>query len=129
MADYCNDISTLLTGITSSIYLHNLPTTPTDFIGVSYADDNRIAPEHTMGRQKPLFRVEYIEVLVCNSSAATAFSWLETIQDTLDGKTNFTINTRHYVSCKQTSGVIPMGRDKQDRFISYVLFEVLVTVT
>lgn len=127
--DYAKDLSTLLTGITSSIYLHNLPKTPDNFIGVSFANENQNGGSiHMLGGKAPTFKKSTIEILVAHTSAETCLAWLESARVILDGSTSTVINGRTYIYMTAISDVIIYGRDNQERFIAYMNFNVLVKV-
>ena len=129
--DVCKDVKTLLTSIVSatSIFLHDLPETPDNYIVLSYTDEQpRNSAQYTLGGpKKPAFEQLRIELLVRHETPATAFTWIESIQDTLDATSAQTINGHYYIGFSQYGNINPIGKDKKHRFYVAIEYNILVT--
>lgn len=122
--DIALDIATLLTGITSSIFLYSQPNTPDACITIYYSGGTD--PQHTFGAQAPQWENPTIQVRVRHTSAVTAMSWCASIKNALDGKTAFTINSHYYMSVFQQGDILPWGRDENNRWEFSINFRIQV---
>lgn len=119
------DIKSLLTSITTDVYLHDMRDKPDALITILLA--RGIDPVHTGGSQRAVWENPGFEIIVRHTSTTTALSWIESIKNALDGKTDTTINSHRYISIFQNGDVIPLGRDEKNRVMFSINFRCQVT--
>ncbi len=105
------DVKTLLTSIDSNIYIGEMPTTPDNI--TCLFESGGFAPDLTHDGgiyQKPTFQVRVKDLVY-----ATAIIKLEAIKLALCNVSNVTINGTKYLSIRQTSDIMPFGRDANNR--------------
>ena len=81
------------------------------------------SPVHTFGAQKaalirPTFRVD-----MRHEHEATMHIWWDYIKLALDGKTDYTINSRRYLIIYQEGDIVDLGRDENRRHIHVLYFK------
>ena len=105
------DIKTKLTGITSDIYLNDMPDTPNNIISIyNTGGTNSLHALDTISAEQPSFQVR-----VRHTSNATALGWIDDIKDALDGLVDETINSTVYISIFLSSDVLNLGKDDRER--------------
>ena len=119
------DIKTLLTGITSDVYLHDLRDSPNSLITIFLARGSD--PTHTAGNQAPAWENPAIEIIVRHTSTTTALNWIESVKNALDGLTDTTINAHRYISIMQQGDTLPLGKDEKNRVMFSINFRLQVT--
>lgn len=125
MFDICADIKTLLTLITSDIFLYEQPPDLPDAC-LTISPNEGYEPVHTMGMKKSAFEQPIINILVRHTSIPSSLSWVESIKDVLDGVCNVTINSHLYISVMQQGDIFNIGRDEQGRYELALNFELQV---
>lgn len=108
------DIKSLLTSVSSDIFLGDLPDTPDDCLAL-YQSGGQDAV-HLLGagvdetHETPTFQVR-----IRNTSYATANTKAESVKDILDGLVNQTINSNVYISIYMQGDINSLGRDDRNR--------------
>jgi hypothetical protein len=123
--DLLTDIQTLLTSVTSNVYRDSQPSTPDNCI--TLYNNGGYESVHTMGTQAPVFERPTIQVRVRHTTRATAMTWLTSIKNALDGKSNTTINGNRYLMISQFGDIVTIGRDDNRRHQFTLNFEIMVT--
>jgi hypothetical protein len=106
-----SDIKSLLTGITTSIFLNEIPDTPDNILGVFFSGGQ--SPEMAFGSRT--FEQPSFQVRVRHTTGATAILWAEQVKDTLNGINGLTIGSTRYLSIMQTGDILPLGKDAKAR--------------
>jgi len=117
--DLLEDITSLLTGITSDVYKNELPETPVNLI-VLY-NETGYDPVHVHNASKPAYENPGFQVVVRHTTAGTARTWIEAVKNALDGKTNLTINSHIYLGIFQQGDMFPLGREESTHAIKFSL--------
>lgn len=108
------DMKSLLTSVSSDIFLGDLPDTPDDCLAL-YQSGGQDAV-HSLGagvdetHETPTFQVR-----IRNTSYATANTKAESVKDILDGLVNQTINSNVYISIYMQGDINSLGRDDRNR--------------
>ena len=105
------DMKSKLTGVTSDIYLNDMPDTPDSCLAIFNSGG---APSlHAMDQitaERPSFQVR-----IRNVSAATAITWAESVKDALDGLATETINSNLYIVVFLEGDILNLGKDDRGR--------------
>lgn len=115
-----SDIKSLLAGIESTIYLADMPDTPDKLICI-YNSGGR-DPIHNLAKDR--ITQPTIQIRARDTSYDSGLARCEAINAILDVVSNQTINNTFYVSIKQQSDILPLGKDEKKRSefaINYVL--------
>ena len=107
------DIKTLLTGIENNIFLGDMPDSP-DIVCVLY-ESGGFNPQYILNQQLPQYEQPTFQVKIRDISYSNAINRLETIKNTISGKSNLTINGHLYYSITQLSDILPLGKDTKNR--------------
>lgn len=109
----CEDIKTLLTGITTNIKIDDMPDTPDALMCLYHTGG--YDPEYEMGQQLPTFEYPTIQVRIRHTYTATALQWANSVKNTLSGLTESTINGTRYISIMQQGDILQLGKDDKNR--------------
>jgi len=118
------DIATLLTGETNKYY-GDMPDTPNN-VCVLY-NNGGLDSQHVLGdgvavsNENPL-----LQILVRDTSYATAVTRCEAIKGQLDGKTSTTINGNNYISIFMVGDIESLNRDSKNRITLLMNFKIKV---
>ena len=122
--DAATDIKTLLTGITSSIYIDILPDTPDDLIAIF--SDGGMQPDYTFGNGNVAMQKPTINIIVRSTIRSTVITYMASIKTALSGKVNQTLNSTLYKAIIQDGDIMHLGRDENDRIRQSIRFRLYV---
>jgi len=126
--DVLADIKPLLTGVTTDVY-GEFPADKDNCISISAISG--ASPEHTFGGgntdyQKPVLTHPRFQVAIRHLKQSTMDGWWDLIINALDGKTNYTSNSRTYLIIEQQGDILDGGRDDNRRHIQYLTFNTTI---
>jgi len=108
------DMKSLLTSVSSDIFLDDLPDTPDNCLAIYHAGGQD--SKHQLGAsKKAVHETPVFQVRIRNVSSATATTQAESIKDILDGLVNQTINSNDYKSIFMQGDINPLGKDDRNR--------------
>lgn len=106
-----SDIKSLLTGLESNIFLGDKPDDPHALIALYHTGGyNPLIDHGKNATDRPTF-----QVLVRDLSYSAGLARCEAIKAALNGITNQTINGSFYLSIRQQSDILSLGRDTRNR--------------
>lgn len=120
------DMATLATGVTSIIYLNDRPDTPDDLL--VFSNSGGFDTMHNLGGGVSNYAAERptFQILIRNSSSATAITWAESLKGIYNGLTATTINSNLYISVFMIGDINSLGKDDRGRSMFSLNFEVKV---
>jgi hypothetical protein len=122
--DAATDIKTLLTSITSNVFIDYLPDTPDDLIAIF--SDGGMQPEYTFGNGNVAMHKPALNILCRSTLRSTVVTYMGSIKTALSGKTNQSLNGTTYKAIIQDGDIINLGRDQNDRIQQSLKFRLYV---
>ena len=117
-------ISAAITGITADQIGSEWPEDQNNCIAIF--EDGGKDPIHTMGDQKPAMIQPDFVIMMRHESKVTMASWWNDIKAALDGKTNYTIDGRVYMSIMQDGDLTRSIRDTSRRHLQGLKFNTMI---
>lgn len=108
------DMKSLLTSVSSDIFLGDLPDTPDNCLAL-YQSGGQDAQHQLGASTEEVHETPTFQVRIRNTSYATANAEAEEVKDILDGLVNQTINTNEYKSIFMQGDINSLGRDDRNR--------------
>ena len=124
--DLMDDVKPLITAAITGVTVAGELTMDTENM-IAILHTGGMNPIHTFGAQKAVIIQPSFQIVIRHLSENTMHGWWDKIKIALDGKTNYTVNARTYLSIFQQGDVLDLGRDDARRHIQVLNFNAQVT--